>query len=71
MKHYWMLGIGAQEIGEEQQLDDDEKDKQLDDDDDPQRLSHSHAAETVIVQVEHLPPEPFCLFLVVTHGHEG
>ena len=46
--------LGVQEVREEKKLDDDEENEQLDADDEPQRLAHSHAAEAVIVQVEHL-----------------
>ena len=51
----FLLGVtlGVQEVGKEKQFDDDKKDKDLDGDDEPQRLAHSHAAESIIVQMEH------------------
>ena len=59
--------LGVQEVREEKQLDDDEENEQLDADDEPQRLAHSHAAESVIVQVEYPRPETLLILLVFTH----
>lgn len=68
-----LLGVtlGVEEVGEEQQLDDDKEDKQLDADDEPQRPAHSHAAETVIVEMEYTRPESLFIVLTVTHVLEG
>jgi hypothetical protein len=47
------VALGTQEIGEKDHLDDDKEDEQLDADDEPQRLAHGHAAESIIIQMEH------------------
>jgi hypothetical protein len=69
----FLLGVtlGVQKVGKEKQFDDDKEDKQLDADDEPQRLAHGHAAETIIVKMEHARPETLFFLLIVTHGHEG
>ena len=59
--------ISGGEVREEEQLDDNKKDKDLDGDDEPQRLAHSHAAESIIVQVEHPGPESLLILLVFIH----
>jgi len=65
-----LLGVtlGVQEVGEEKQLDDNKKDEQLDANDQPQCLTHSHAAEAIVIQMEHAGPESLLHVLVVTHG---
>jgi hypothetical protein len=60
--------LGIQEVREEKHLDDHKKDKQLDADNQPQGLTHSHAAEAIIIQVEHTGPESLFHVLFVTHG---
>ena len=47
------IALGIQEIREENHLDDDKEDKQFDGNDEPQRLAHSHAAESIVVEMEH------------------
>jgi hypothetical protein len=60
--------LGVQEVGEEEQLDDDKEDKQLDADDQPQGFAHSHAAESIIIQVKNTRPESLLIVITVTHG---
>lgn len=48
-----VVALGVQEVGEENQFDDDKEDEQLDADDEPQALAHSHAAESIVIQMEH------------------
>lgn len=48
------ITLGAQEVRKEKEFDDYKEYKQLDADDDPQRLTHSHTAEAIIVQMKHL-----------------
>jgi hypothetical protein len=48
-----VVALGVQEVGEENQFDDDKEDEQLDADDEPQRFAHSHAAESIVIQMEH------------------
>ena len=45
--------LAVQEIREKDHLDDDKEDKQFDGNDEPQRLAHSHAAESIVVEMEH------------------
>jgi len=47
-----VIALGAQEVREEKHLDDDKEDEQFDADNQPQRLTHSHAAESIIVQMK-------------------
>jgi hypothetical protein len=60
--------LGVQEVREEEQFDDDKEDKKLDADNQPQRFAHSHAAESIIIQVECTRPESLPIVLTVTHG---
>jgi hypothetical protein len=46
------LGMGIQEVGEEENLQYDEDDKELDGNDQPKCFPQRHAAETIIVKVE-------------------
>ena len=59
--------LGTQEIGKEDHLDDDKENKQFDADNEPQCLSHSHAAESIVIEMEYAPPEPMSLVLNVAH----
>ena len=61
------ITLGVQEVREEQHLDDDKEDEQFDANDEPQRLAHSHTAETIVIQVEHPPPETVIIVLNVAH----
>ena len=65
-----LLGVtlGVQEVGEEYHLDDDKENKQLDADNQPQGFAHSHAAESIIIQVENTRPESLLIVITVTHG---
>ena len=65
------ITLGTQKIREKQQLDDDKEDEELDENDEPQRLPHSHAAESIVVQMEHARPETLLVTLIVTHGNGG
>jgi len=47
-----LLGMLADEVREEEKLEDGKDDDQFDDDDCPKRLPQCHVAEAVIVQVE-------------------
>jgi hypothetical protein len=51
-----ILGVtlGAQEVGEENHLDDDKEDKKLNAYNEPQGLANGHRAEAVIIQMKHL-----------------
>ena len=46
------VGVGLEEIGEEEQFQNDEYDEQFDEDNRPQRLTQAHGAEPLIIQVE-------------------
>ena len=46
------LGVMLQEIGEEENLENDEDNEQLDKDNGPQRLAEVHMPETVVIEVE-------------------
>ena len=61
------IALGTQEIRKEYHLDDDKEDKQLDGDDEPQRLAKGHAAESIVIKMEHARPEALTVFLIVTH----
>ena len=61
------IALGTQEVGKEYHLDDDKEDKQLDANDEPQRLAHGHAAESIVIQMEHARPDALTVFLIVTH----
>ena len=63
--------LGVQEVGEEYHLDDDKENEQLDTDDQPQGFAHSHAAESIVVEVEGTRPESWLVLLNVTHGERG
>ena len=63
--------LGVQEVRKEKQFNDDKEDKDLDGDDEPQRLAHSHAAESIIVQMEHAGPKTLFFLLIVVHVLEG
>ena len=60
--------LGVQEVREEKQFDDYKKDENLDADDDPQRLAQGHAAEAIIIEMEHAGPESLFRFKVIAHG---
>ena len=64
------ITLSVQEIREEKQLDDDKEDEQLDADDDPQRLAHSHAAKSIVIQMENARPEALFTLLVLTHNRK-
>jgi len=65
------VALGAQEIREKYHLDNEKEDKQLDADNEPQGLAHSHAAESIVVEVEGTRPESWLVLLNVTHGERG
>ena len=66
----FLIGVtlGVQKVGEEYHLDDDKENKQLDADNQPQGFAHSHAAESIVVQVENTRPESLLIVITVTHG---
>ena len=61
------IALATQEVRKEYHLDDDKEDKQLDANDEPQRLANGHAAESIVIQMEHARPEALTVFLIVTH----
>jgi hypothetical protein len=61
------VGVGLEEIGEEENLQDDKHDKQLDQDNGPQRLSQPHIAETIIVKVEDPVPESLFIHRLISY----
>ena len=68
----FLLGraLGTQEVGEKEQFNDDKEDKDLDGNDEPQRLANSHAAESIVVQMEHARPKALFIFPIITHDQK-
>ena len=45
------LGMSAEEVGEEEDLEDGKHDEEFDEDDGPERAAERHVAEAVVVEV--------------------
>ena len=65
------IALGAQEVWEKQEFDDDKKDKQLNGNNEPQGLTNGHLTKTVIIQVKDLRPEALLILLVFIHRPKG
>ena len=61
-----LLCLLLEEVGEEEELEDNEDDEELDENHEPERFSHRHTLEAVVVKMEDVvaPSVYRCLFPV-------